>query len=294
MKKNTLVINLMLAWLVMGCTEPGKTPVQAQNELRKQSSLLPGEDQVLATVNGSPITRYELEQAIRKTLGESVGRKLDASGKQTVLESLVASRAIAQLQEQTAVEKDVAAIEKKTAAYREELLVERYLAENAPARPVTDQMARAYYQEHPEQFGARTVRTFEMVTSIRGLSAGERDDLIPALGGVGSNKDWQTWVAKMKGKGYPLQYRTDHVTESALQPRLIEMTRALEIGEASPFTFIDERPYLLRITSEKAHPPQPYKAVKARIHKMLAPVQLKETVKAAAARVIEKSDVVYF
>ena len=60
--------------------------------------ILAKDDIVLVQVNNEPITEYDLEHAINSMLESSTAEKLDEKGKRKVLESLVASKAIAQVQ----------------------------------------------------------------------------------------------------------------------------------------------------------------------------------------------------
>ncbi len=288
MKLTRVTFTISLIFLSGLLTACGDKPAE-----KAKPVVLEGENIVLARVNGSAITKYDLEQTIRKTLGRRSAGMLDESGRQKVLESLVASRAIAQVQELDLSPKDKAAIEKKVQAYRDELLVMRYLAKHAPPQPVTQEMVREYYESHPERFGGKTIRSYEMIASKRSLKAEERDALIKILSKPGEKKDWKKWIKKLQKQGYPVAFRRGEVSEKILHQKLRELMRPLKKGEASQLTFVKGMAYIVRIVDEKKIPPRPLREVSAEIRRSLAPVQLKKAVKKASDEVLGKAEVSY-
>ena len=248
---------------------------------------------VLARVAGDPVTLYELEQTIRATLGPSAAGRLDEAGRRKVLESLVASRAIARVREAEMTAEEIAAIDKKIQAYREQLLVKQYLAKHVSPQPVTGEMVRDYYEAHPEQFGSRRFRKYEMITGQPKLKSAARDKMIALLGRAAANTDWQTWVTGLKAKGYPLMFRQGLVTDKVLHPRLEKLMKGLKTGESSNLVFIKGNPYVVKIIEDNRLPPKPLDQVSDQIRKALVPVQLKKSVKLASEQVLAKSDVVY-
>jgi hypothetical protein len=292
----TRITMLLLSLFLLACTESNNREVQAPSEPPQPAApkvVLEGDDVVLARVAGDPITRYDLEQTIRSTLGASSAGRLDEAGRQKVLESLVASRAIAQSQEADLSAEDQAILAKKLRAYREQLLVKQYLARQAAPQPVTGEMVRKYYQAHPERFGARTIRTYEMLAGRKKLNAKERDALMQVLKSAAENKDWQQWAKNLQDQGYPIDYRRGRAAEKVLHPRLQQLMQPLKKGQASQLTFIEGTAYTVRILEEKQIGPRPLNQVSAEIRKALVPVQLKKSVKLASRQVLAKSEVVY-
>lgn len=282
---------LLSGFLLTGCGE--KPAGESSQKESSQPVTLEGDNVVLARVNGSAITQYDLEQTIRSTLGRYMASRLDEAGRRKVLESMVASRAIAQAQEADLSEKDRAVIENKMQAYREELLVMQYLSRHAPPQPVTQEMVREYYESNPEQFGGKTIRTYEMITGNRKLKAGERDRLIAALKDAAQNKKWKSWVTALQRQGYPVAFRQGQVAEKILHPQLQQLMKTLKKGETSQLVFVKGSPYVVRIVNEEKIAPRPLSEVSFQIRKSLAPVQLKKSVKQAAAEVLETAVVVY-
>jgi predicted small lipoprotein YifL len=254
---------------------------------------LPGDDKVLATVNGSTVSAYDLEQAVRTSLGPAAAGMLDAKGKKSVLESLVAARAIAQVQEKDLSPMDRAALDRQTAAYREQLLVKLYLAKNTDGEPVSRQMVEDYYRRHPEQFGAKTVKQYEAIASSSALSDADRDKLLAALKGADQQKNWSAWSAKLKQRGLAVVYTGGNVDPAILTADLRGRLETLKAGDPANLSLAEGRVRLVRVTAEKKIPPRPLNEVSARIRKMLLPVQLKKAVKQAADQVLATAKVEY-
>lgn len=252
-----------------------------------------GDNTILARVNGSPITQYELEEAIRSTLGEAIGGKLDAAGRHKVLESLAASRAISQVQEKNLSAEARATLEKKLQARREELLVKEYLKDHAPPEPVTQEMIETYYASHPEQFGAKRMRSYEMMVSSRKLQEAERDALFSALKGGDEKKDWRSWVKELQAQGHPVVFQQGEVAQGLLHPKLQDLMASLKKGEQSRLTLIQGKAYMVRIVEDKELPPRSLDEVRSQIRKRLAHEQLKKAVKKASAQVLKTAEVVY-
>jgi len=292
----TKIILLLLTLSLLACTESGNVEEQAPPEPPQpatQKVVLQGDEVVLARVAGDPITLYDLEQTIRSTLGASAAARLDEAGRQKVLESLVASRAIARSQEAELSAEDQAVLAKKLQAYREQLLVKQYLVRQAAPQAVTGEMVRAYYEAHPDRFGAKTIRIYEMLASRRKPKAGERNALMQVLQTAAEKKDWQQWVNQLQAQGYPIEYRRGRVAEKILHPRLHQLMQPLKKGEASQLTFIEGTAYTVRIVDERQMAPRPLNEVSAEIRKALVPVQLKKSVKLASQQVLQSADVVY-
>jgi hypothetical protein len=289
----TCILAIVFSALLMGCQESQTPPEESNQDPKTLEVLLEGDDVVLAKVNGSAITGYDLEMAITTTLGEQSAARLDDSGRRKVLESLVAARAIAQNQEATLTFEERAVLGKKVAAYEEQLLVKQYLAVNASPEPVTQEMVRGYYNAHPERFGGKTIRRYEMITSDRKLKSAERDRLMTALTGPAEKADWGQWVNMLQQQGHPVVYRQGQAAEKALNPRLRQVMGNLKKDEASNLVFIQGDVYVVRILEEQTIAPRPLSEVSAQIRKALLPVQLKKAVKQASEKVLATTDVVY-
>ena len=287
---------ILMAAYMLSCTESDNTKAPSAPEPAEpaiQKIVLEGDDVTLALVNGSAVTRYELELAIRTALGNQASNRIDDSGRHKILESLVAGRAIALVQEADMSPEELAALDKEVQAFREQLLVKQYLAKHAAPQPISGEMIREYYEVHPEKFGMHNIRSYEMIAGGQKLRSDARDELVALLGHASEKKDWQAWAESIRKRGYPVSFRQGQVMENILHPRLTQLMKDLKAGETSNLIFIKETPYVVRIVEDKQVSPQPLNRVEDQIRKALVPVQLKKAVKQASEQVLAKSEVIY-
>jgi hypothetical protein len=260
---------------------------------KSEEAKLPGDEVTLATVNGETISRYDLENTIYTSYGRMALTQLKEEARKSVLESLVNSRAIAQkrLAEMNPIE--LSALKKRVQAYQEQLLVKQYLAKHDPPSPVSPEMVKKYYREHPEQFGGRSIRNYEMLTTKRHLVPAERKKLLTHLKKPGRQKDWPKWTAELLKIGLPVQYRKGPLSERVLHPKLVQLSKGLKIGQASPLVFIDGRAYVLRIVDVQGRSPQPYSEVEARIREQLRGKHIKDALQQVSRTALQGVNVVY-
>lgn len=254
---------------------------------------LPGDTVVLAQVNSSQITQYDVDLAARSLLGKASGDALDAQAKRKLLESMVQARAIAQKREAELNSNQRAQLDKQVAAYREELLVKQYLSKHTKPKPVSAEIVARYYEQNPERFGAEKVRAYELITSPRELTDAERTPLMAALRDPAAHKDWSSWCAELQKKRMALVYERGTTQHGVAQPTLRQLIAQLDVGASSRLTFVDGRPYLVRVTEETRSPAKPLAAVSSEIRETLMPMQVKQSVEAASAVVMKDARVVY-
>jgi hypothetical protein len=260
---------------------------------KSDAARLPGQEKVLARVNDSEISAYELQASLERSFGPERAAAADQRLRRQVLESLVLSRAVALARE---AELDLVAkaeLERKVAVYREELLVKQYLAKHQPPTPVSNEQAERFYREHPERFGGGQTKRYELIGSERELASGERETLLRALEGGAERADWSAWVKELRAKGMPLVFVTGRGNEGALQSKLRGLIAALAPGQASPVTFVEGRAYLVRVVASESIAPTPFDQVKPQIKELLTPIQVKESLQKARTTVMRRTRVQY-
>jgi hypothetical protein len=260
---------------------------------KQDKPQLPGDDKVLARVNDGVITAYDLQASLERSFGPERAASADAKLRREVLESMVLSRALALARDAELDAGARAALERKLAAYREELLVKQYLAEHQPPVPVSDDQAERFYREHPERFGAGQAKRYELIGSERELATSERDALLRALEGGSSQADWTAWVKGLRAKGLPLVFASGRGEEGALHGKLRSVIASLAPGQVSPVTFVEGRIYLLRVTGSEPIAPTPFAQVRPQIKEMLGPLQVKDALQRAGAKVLPHARVQY-
>jgi hypothetical protein len=288
-------MSLVLLLALCSCTgeRSGQEQSPTQKAVKKEAAAAPdGEDKVLAVVNGSSITRSDLDLAIRKLAGgEAEG--LDETAARKVLESMVMSRAISQLRQKEMSKQDHAEIAREVAVFQEQLLVRQYLAEHGTPQPVAMESIRQYYDAHPELFSAGKIRQYEMITTGRPLQANERDELLGKLKDPEAHDKWQGWVDELVRTGYPVVYRQGGDGDEVLHPALARAIAALSVGQVSQLIFIQEIPYLVRITDERKIPPKPLSEVTGIIQKSLVAQRLKQAIEQAGKEALAGAAVEY-
>lgn len=254
---------------------------------------LPGDDKVLAEVNHTTITQYDVERTALEAFGPDAVRGLSDETKKKLLDSLVQSRAIAQVREKELDASEQAAVAKQVSAFREQLLVKQYLSKHAPWGEISDDAVHEYYESHQQRFGAKKVRSYEAVTSTSELSPSQRASVFAALGDAAKQTDWAAWAGKLGAAGQPLALRRGDDDAALLDPKLRQLIASLEVGKTSPLTLLDGRPYVVRVTAQRELPARPLAEVKDEIRKTLAPTQIRDAVKQASDHVLKSAEVAY-
>jgi len=248
---------------------------------------------VLVSVDGEVIDDEDLDSAIVNTLGEYAAFQLEQAGRQKVLKSLVVSKAMAITQTKKLNEDEINAIERKVKAYREKLLVKRYLKDNVVPIPVTKAMVEEYYQQNPELFGGKIISTFEVVKGLTKVEGPARNKIITVITDLAKNKDWKATVAKLKNSGLQLEYSKGALSGKMLKSDIDSILKNLSLNQASNVHYIDGLPLIARVINKKTIAPKPLSLVSDDIKKSLAPIQLKKAVRNVSDEILKKVSVVY-
>ena len=287
MKYSLQVGSLLLAGLLVGCNSD-ETTTQNNTIVDQPSPVSP----VLVTVNDSPITERELEHAINRTLGESAVLVSDPSVTRKVLDSLVASRAMAMEQELRLSAEQLADIETSVRAYREEVLVRAFITDQAEPEPVTPDMVLDYYQKHPEEFGGSLVKSFEVLTLHKQPEVSERKILIDAFQKLEKTTDWQAYGHQLAERSLPIRYQKLSMQADLLDQPMKALVETTDAGQVSPLNVAGQL-MRVKVLSEHRLPVKPLEAVSADIRQKLAPIQFRKTVKKLSKQALEKASVTY-
>ena len=246
---------------------------------------------VLATVGGSRIGETDLAMAMARTLGDAYGQLADGNVEATMLESMIASRAIAleAFAEMDADER--AAIDKRVGAFREELLVKRYLVDHAEPHTVTAEAVADYYEDHPEEFEGTLERLYEIVTVAP--EAYERDarEAIALVSRAKTRDDWRALATETADEPVAVghSYRT-LVGDAPVGP-IEEAVVALEAGETSRLVVSGGAPYLVRLLEVTRGDPVPLEQARADIRRKLLPRRVRDAVRTLSDAVLERTEV---
>jgi len=244
---------------------------------------------VLATVNGSPVTRAELDVMIGRMFGEHGTTHITPEIEQKALESLVMARAIAGRERNQADAETLAAIDAKTARYREELLVEAYLKAHAGAYVPSEHDINAYYKAHPGLFGSETVYSYELLASAAKPAPERLPAVLKVLTDAGKQADWRRLAAANKELIW-LQKRSD---KPAADDRLTGVLKQLAAGDVSDIVYLAGKPQRLRLLEVETTPPKPLDDVRVAINRSLAARHLQHGIREIADEILKDTDVVY-
>ncbi|MGR1219863.1 hypothetical protein ACUYGA_23565 [Metapseudomonas otitidis] len=276
---------LLAAALLAGCRDDDGADALAQVPVEPSATLV--------TVDDSPITRAELELTIERTLGESAPLFANDEVERKILDSLVASRAMALVAERELDAGERAQLDLKAQAYREELLVRHYLEQHATPEPVASEQVADYYQRHPEEFGGGVEKSFEIIASDQVLEEPQRAELIALLSGAeAKGRDWQKQVAAWRAAGKPLEYRSNRIKPELLEQPLRGLVETTEAGSIAPL-YADGQLLLVRVTGEERLPARPLSEVSGEIREKLAPQSLKQAVKRLSEEAMRQVKVQY-
>jgi ribosomal protein S16 len=159
--------------------------------------------------------------------------------------------------------------------------------------PVSQAMVKAYYDKHPDRFGGKTVRSYEIVKGLVKLKSANQNKLIEQLGEFDSKTDWQQKVVSLKQGGLQIQYARGAADGKLLDAKFQQAVGALDVDEVSPVYFFEGYPSIIRVTKVHVIGAKPLSEVSSDIRKTLLPIQLKQAIKQAAAGLSQSMTVEY-
>lgn len=252
------------------------------------------QEDVLVRVNQEPITRDDLELAIRKAVGPEYASTLGDEERRKFLESLVTGKLMAQaaLRELTAEQK--ARLERQVQSYRDQVLAQTYLAEHAPAAALTEAEVREYYNKYPERFGGGYVVEYEFLNTTDLLTDRNRAELLRKLSAATSRDDWQEYANQLKSEGFAVGYRQGTTAERLLDPRLRAKLAELNPGQVSQPMLINGRAYVLQALEKRERPPKPYAEVRPVIENALRAERAGNAVRSVGDELRKNAEIRYF
>lgn len=235
------------------------------------------DDEVLARVNGRTLTEQDLALGLAITLKGEAERASEAS-RRKVLDSLVSTRAIAEVAKTKLSASELAEVEEDVRAHRQRLLVQKYLAAHATPAPVTDDMIAAHYAAHPEAFGATTVRSYELLATERPLSGGARAAMIATLGKAAEHADWAAWVTDLRASGHQVGVTRGQLPAAEIDPAFASAAATLGAGQTSPPLLFDGGLGVIRVIEIHDRDPRPMSEVKEAVRLHLRRQKAREAV----------------
>lgn len=289
--------------MVAGCNkstqveEPDSEPVVQESSLL---DLVQPDETVLATVNGTRIGEQDLSVNMVRTLGDSYFQLVDSSVEDKILQSMIASRAIAAEALSLMDDDEKIALEKRVALFREELLVKDYLLNNADPHTITSEKIEAYYTENPDEFQGHEERLYELVTVSTASYKQNAKVALDTLQLAKNHDDWRDLSAQLRREQHAIglshSYQTlqpENSEKSTAKPSALNSAVAqLQVGDMSRVIIQDGAPYLVRLLEVKKGEAIPLSQARATIKRKLLPASVRQSVREISDTVLAKSEVV--
>lgn len=290
MRSPTLWIcaGLMLWWLA--ACDSTSTPTASPDGLVEASSLAAQDDDILVYVDGSPISRDDMDAARIRFMGDTAGLFALETAERRLLDSLIASRAIATLSEKGLTDTEKSDLRRKVATFREELLVKHYLSAQATAQPVTQEMVQDYYRQHPGDFGGGSEYVFEYIATVGPIGVEERADFLRLLSGVDTQQDWAAWVRQQNPRR--LTHRLATSRADILEQPLRQLVENTAEGGTSAIHNGD-RLLRVRVRQVRQLPPTPLQQVQGEIRDRLGPMLVRRAIRQLSDEVVGQATVEY-
>ena len=285
MRRCVLTVSVWL--LLAGCEQPQTDATETP------PPPAPDFGEVLVWVADEPIYEADVDHFLSARLNLLPFQMRDQAVRHKVLESLIAARAMAQAAERDLSEGQRVELEMQIRFYREEMLTKQYLEENAQPMPVSDEMVRRYYEDHPDEFGERKLREIEWLATIEGLESSDRQALLPRFQELDGYSDWEGCATRFNGAGVRAEYKRGVFSGDLLGTRIRTIVETTPVGETSGLHMIDGRLHRIRVLSEKDQPAQPLSEVRGEIRKRLAPIAMRDSVRRASEQVVASAAIRY-
>lgn len=248
----------------------------------------------LASVNGSDISQADLDFELNRILGERSELLITEEINTKALESLVMTRAISMKQEKLLDAAAIAELNRKVQRYKETLLVESYLRENAEPYVPTGEDVKAYYENNKSRFTEEAIYTYEVLRAAKKPDSSELPKILQTLSGAGKQEDWRQYSSDLKSKGYSIAYFQGRSDLRPGEKELHDLVKTLVPGQVSDVAMTDGVPLVTRAISVQPAKTVPLQEVGEEIRKILATNHMRNAIKGVAEKVIAEAEVKYW
>ena len=220
---------------------------------------------LLATIDGKKIYEPELQSLLVDMFGEYQAQTMDDTSRKRALDSLIASHALVREAEKQLSAETISDVDLKAARYRDNQLINAYMKTKISPASLTNEHIRTYYENNLEKFGKRTIKKIQAMTTRNELPEELRESYLSHLAETMKTGDLEKISKAMKVKGYEVHVQSAELNMSLLDERLYQFINAQKLDMLSELTFINGRPYLVRVISQKVVAAKPLSQVSASI-----------------------------
>lgn len=266
---------------------------KAKSNTLKGANLLKGDDIIIAEINNEKISEYDLSLEIATTLGKVNRSSINEETEEKLLKMIVTRKAIASKRQSQLSEAEKKVLDKQVQAYRENLLVKQYLAKSTQNKQITAEMISDFYEKNKSLYGGGVAKKYEMIGGVREINTVIRDNLIKALDGYKTKSDWKKLTNELVEKGFSVGYKSGISNDKLIHKSLSQVIQNLDVNQTSELTFIEGKPFVVRVLSKQVVPPKPLEEVKGNIKKALELKGYKESIKEVSEKLVNESKVIY-
>lgn len=251
----------------------------------KQEQVVTSEEGApIAVVNGESIHQRHIDVSMTKNFTQVEQLVMNDAVQEKILQSLVASRALADMASKH-LEADVKAnINIQTQLYREELLLRAYLEAFTSSEPVSDKQVLDYYQKNLALFGQVDLYRAKWLLVDENIPAKDLPNVLKS-----HHRDW----ASLAKERY-IEFSEQNLALDTLSPALAIVLKQTKVGEVSNAVSENGQTHLFFLQEAIVQPAKPLVQVSSDIRKKLAGGKIRKQLKALTEKALSESAVTYF
>jgi len=292
MRPLTLTLLLLSSFTLAGCDRAAEKEATNTVSDADQSAVVSVADPLLAIVGGTELRDSQLKVLMSRLPNDAIDTLTDET-RHKMTESLVRMRAIALEAERLLSDEERLVIDAKVDAFRDELLAKEYLSKNVSPAPVSQAMVLSYYEGNSAEFTEAGRVDYKYLSVSRdSLDDKGRKKVITAFGNAKNVRSWSKMAAKLKKQGIPAEFKRANIKPSQIAPSLAKIVKNLKAGGVSDLVY-GEQIIVVKVINREAASLKPLSMVSADIRKMLAPLQLKKSLRETSQQIVGKTEIEY-
>ena len=278
---------------VSSCDSGSETQNPEEEGATEVSQQADTSDTVLATIDGKKVYASELESLLINLFGEYRAGQMDKESRKRALESLIASRVLAQEAEKHLSVDELREIENTLKRDRENRLINAYMRSKLEPGTLSQQEVKEYYDNNLDKFGQSTIRQYTLVTTKQPLAEEARERYMRLVNEQKNKGDISGLHTTLKQNGFDVQMQSAELDKKLVDKKLFDFITNQPLNQVSNMIFVGNRPFVVQVSAEKQIKARPLERVEETIKKTLALKKLKQAIKKESERVLGQTEVIY-
>ncbi|MER2491320.1 peptidyl-prolyl cis-trans isomerase [Catenovulum sediminis] len=244
-------------------------------------------DPAIAEINGKPILQSQLDFELERTLSNVPDIFVDQRVQKRVLDSMILSHLMADIQSQQMDADEMSQLDKEVAAYKQKKLVERYIRQHVEAQPVTKQQVKDYYQKHQQEFGQKEIKFWRRIRVENVTQHPHAQAIAARLSALDSIDDLVN--TNIEGLAAVVSEGTND--QDNLQAQFQHLLAGIAAGEISDLQIDGQAMYRIAVTKAYIQPAKPLDQVQRDIQKRLSQQAWKQAIKAHGEKLRAQAEI---